>query len=333
MKVFLKTLAIFVIAAASLLPFSLKVEAQTPTQNSIQPQFIQIGSTDAVMNAQVSIVTFYALYVQQVRDGHTHVFGIFETNRTFTSKQELDAYNSSIIPLWTPIILSYAGTNIDRDLPFQAYGHAVCRGYDLLYRNYQFSLVLGTNGQYQLPTFPNTVPMSLYPYWSAFYIPGIKSAIMEIWKPEGWSVVTDSRITGSRPWILNDDGTGGGVDVDKQFLILPPPYITGNCKLRLMVVYGTNNKFAVANESGFLVPETPTALMSPTIIGSTVTVTGSGGDPGRYLVIQSSFDFLNWTTVSSEHIVQAIGTDLGIFYSEPLAAKKLYRVKAIDKSF
>ena len=302
-------------------------------------QVLSIGSTNAIGDAEATNVIAVGFYIWQTfpsGDGIDYLVTTTNLTKQLTNKQDLDALNTSLMLRYATNVPSY-GTN--KNLPFTMYAGAINRlGIQLLYCNFTVNLV-ASNGSYQLPPMPTQIPTKLYA-WGAFPFPGIKSALVEAQTngmANGWTPVMDSRWS-SNPWYWNDDWTGGGADVNDQWLVLPTAFVTGGYPLRIAVISGTTNEYQLMNETGYLIQETPTSISESFVghpgKGMALTVTAQGGDPGRSLVIQRSSDLQNWITVTTNHVVGYIGVAPGFSFSEQATAThEFYRVATTNAPF
>ena len=332
MKMFLKTFAIIMIVISSSL-FVGETRAQT-NNIGVPTQFISIGSTDAVMAAQVALVDYLSVIIWQTQtNGVDMMVCYIETNRSFSSIQVLDTINSAFVVEAARKVLLTTNVAVRLDLPFRAESNALIGGNMILYQSYPFNLVASLNS-HALPTFPATIHMGLYAPSCAFRVPQIKSVIAEAFISNVWTVVSDSRLTPGREWYVPRNGIGGGVDPNFQLLVIAPERVVGNYPVRLSIVNGNNNSFTLVNETGYQIAETPTVMNNPVMTNGTLLLHGSGGDPGRFIVIQCSPDMSSWTDLPIFHSVGYLGADTGISYSGRFTASKMFfRIKKINMAF
>jgi hypothetical protein len=287
------------------------------------------------MDAQVALIDYFNVIIRQFQpDGHSIAIYCVETNRTFSNVQELNVLNTSFIMQAVRTLLTNTSSNVHLDMPFVVYGNGLICGYKIIGGTHLFSLIY-TNGSYILPTFPPMINVELYRFSCAFRVPKIKSAIIEVFKSGTWKVVTDSRLTITHPWDYVANGISGGIDTASQVLVVPPEFVVGNFPVRISMAIGSSNSFVLTDETGYQITETPTVLDTPTCSNGTIYIHGSGGDPGRYLTIQSSTDMVTWGDLPELHQVGYIGADSGITYSEPFGTqqRKFFRIKKVNGTF
>ncbi len=329
---FLKTLATMMVVISSSLLVG-ETRAQT-NKIGVPTQFISIGSTNAVMAAQVSLVDYLSVVIWQTQtNGVDMMVCYIETNRSFSNIQDLDTMNSAFVVEAARKAILTTNVSVRLDLPFRAESNALIGGNMILYQSYPFNLVASLNS-HVLPTFPATIHMGLYAPSCAFRVPQIKSVIAEAFISNVWTVVVDSRLTPGRAWNVPRNGIGGGVDPNFQLLVIAPARVVGDYPVRLSIVNGNNNSFTLVNETGYQIAETPTVMGAPVIVNGTMLLHGSGGDPGRSILIQSSPDMSSWTDLPGLHTVGYLGADAGISYSgQFITPAMFFRIKKINMAF
>ena len=285
---------------------------------------LPIGSVSKVTDYAVSVVTAFLTDVYQVQPDGTLLYFAFETdNRQFSSKQELDAWFHTRVNQGVQNILSSTNGNKDGDFYFRVFAINGPWGY-ALFNCYKSFKLIHTNSQYYLPSFDGyqLTMASRIP----FLVPDIQWAILEA---QGLSVpVFDSRRD-------PDYWANGGLDLYyADLLVLKAEHITGNYDIKLSMVSGTNNTYRIFDKNGALVPETPVVVSPPKLTNGTCSVSVTGGDPGRHLVLQGSTNLVTWTDLRPDYVVYYSGYDPGFTYSETSNyPRRFFRVKKVNSPY